>query len=71
MWIHSHKHEYSKDAYAKIGAFLAVKFACMAKVSFRRSRCRWYTQDLLSNPGVLEQQPSDEGKDFRLSSTLK
>jgi len=45
MWIHSHKHENSKDSSGKIGAFLAVQFACMAKDSFWRSRCRcqWWT----------------------------
>jgi len=34
MWIHSHK---LIDLYVKIGAFLAVQFACMAKDLFRQS----------------------------------
>jgi len=49
MWIHSHKHVSSKDSSAKIGAFLAVQFACVAKDSFRRSRCRCHTEEFSSN----------------------
>jgi len=49
MWIHSHKRENSKDSYAKIGEFLAVQFACMAKDSFRRSRCHCHTQEFSSS----------------------
>jgi len=31
-FIRNHKHENSKDSYAKIGAFRTVQFACMADV---------------------------------------
>jgi len=49
MWIDSHKHVNIKDSYAKIGAFFATHFACMAKDSFRRSRCRFHTQEFSSS----------------------
>ena len=49
MWIRSHKHENSKDSYEKIGAFLAVQFACMTNDSLRWSRCRCHTQEFSSS----------------------
>jgi len=30
----THKHQNSKDSYAKVGAFLAIQCACMSKDSF-------------------------------------
>jgi len=49
MLIYSHKHENSKDSFAKIGAFRIVQFASIAKDSFRRSRCCCDTQKFLSS----------------------
>jgi len=48
MLIDSHKHENSKDSFAKTGAFRVVPFASMAKDSFRWSRC-CDTQKFLSS----------------------
>jgi len=44
MWIPK-----IRSLYAKIGAFPAVQFACMAKDVFRQSRCRCYTQEFSSS----------------------
>ena len=49
MWVHSHEHENNKDSYAKVGAFRAIRFACTAKHSFRRSRCHCHTHEFSSS----------------------
>jgi len=65
MWIHSRKYYNSKDSYAKIGAFLAVQFACMAKTPSDGD-------DVAFTPrsSRLEQQPSDKWSDIRFSRTM-